>query len=148
LILTADYKGDVRLWDLRPLQGGAGRVFQHPAPVWDATLNASGDKLLTGCAGSLDAPGAARVWELPDGPEILLEHKADVMVARFRPGQPHEVVSCANNGTVLFWDTRTRKPVGPPLTYDGKVVYTAAFDSTGNRFAYAGEGGVIRVWDW
>ncbi len=146
-VVTASFAGDIRVWDLRPAAAG-GQVFPHPGPVWDATFDDTGDRILTGCPADGDAPGAGWVWNLADGKPIPLRHGADVMVARFRPNSADEAVTCGNDGSVYFWDTRTGQRMGTPLSHEAQMVYTAAFDVTGSRFAFAGRGNVIRICDF
>jgi WD40 repeat protein len=146
-VVTADFAGDIRVWDLPPGER-AERVFPHGSPVWDVTFNDKGDRVLTRCASSIDAPGSERVWDLAGGAPVQLKHGADVIVARFRPNAPGEAVTCGNDGSVLFWDIQMGQKIGTPLSHDGQLVYTAAFDSTGNRFAFAGLGDVISFCDF
>jgi WD40 repeat protein len=146
-VVTADFAGEIRVWDLQPV-AQAGWVFPHPSPVWDATFNEAGDRVLTGCASSVNAPGSAFVWKLAGGDPVPLRHGADVMVARFRPNSPDEAVTCGNDGSVFFWNTTTGKKIGAPLSHENRLVYSADFDKTGNRFVFAGYGGIIRICDF
>ena len=147
-MVTVDFDDGIRVWDWEPT-GKAGWVLPHPSPVWDATFNDAGDKVLTGCAGDLGAEGAGYVWYLNGAqsgqPTHRLIHGSDVMVARFRPGSSGQAVTCGNDGTVYFWDTVTGERVGNPLSHEGQIVYSAAFDLSGRRFAFAGRGGKVRV---
>ena len=70
------------------------------------------------------------------------------MVARFRPNSPSEAVTCGNDGSVYFWNTRTGQRIGAELSHREQMVYTAAFDATGDRFAFAGRGKVVRICDF
>ena len=143
-IVTGDFAGEIHLWDLEPT-ARAGRRLRHPSPVWDATFNEAGDLVLTGCASSVEGPGAGRVWNLAGGEPTLLRHGADVMVALFRPNSAGQAVTCGNDGSVLFWDTTTGKRIGAQLSHEGRLVYSAAFDATGRSFAFAGLGPLIRI---
>ena len=145
-LITADFSGDVRIWDLRP---GAytGRIFPHPSPVTDASFDAKGKRVVTGCPGEVGAAGAGRVWNVETGAMTLLPLGADVMVARFRPGAADEVVTCGNDGSVAFWDPARGSRIGGMLSHNKEVVYTATFDGTGKRFAFAGFGKFVRLCD-
>jgi WD40 repeat protein/serine/threonine protein kinase len=150
-IVTADYAGRVRVWDLR--RPTAERVLGHPSPVWDAVFDPMGRRALTGCTDELAldgtlVPGRARLWDLAAGSMSELHHGADVMAVRFRPGTGDEAVTCGNDGQVRVWDTRTTPPapLGPPLVYEsGQVIHAAAFDPAGERFAVGGYGGQAAV---
>ncbi len=145
--VTATFAGNIRVWDLRP-GTPPGWVFPHNSPVWDATFDETGDRVLTGCPADGNAPGAGWVWNLAGQTPIRLRHGADVMVARFRPNSPSEAVTCANDGSVYFWNTRSGQRIGAELSHMKQMIYTAAFDATGDRFAFAGRGKVIRICDF
>jgi WD40 repeat protein len=153
LVVTSDFADGIRLWNIQR-SAPAGRILRHPSPVWDATFNQAGDKVLTGCASNTGPAsggvlaGAGRVWDVAGGPPVLLEHGADVMAARFRPNSDGQAVTCGNDGTVFFWDTRKGEKIGAPLSRDNRILYSAAFDKTGSRFAYAGLRGAVRIFDF
>jgi WD40 repeat protein len=159
--VTADFAGEVRHWDLMP-DVPAIRTFSHASPVSDAIFSEDDEYVLTGFASNVGETGGARLWRISDGRAVDLPHGADVLTARFRPGVPHQVVTGGNDGKVAFWDFRgaiaekyvagesnaTAERIGEPLTLGGPLVFSSAFSPDGNRFAYAGFGKSIRVFDW
>lgn len=143
-VIVGDYAGDIRVFDLRAA-AASEVVLRHPSPVWAATFNATGDRVLTGFASSRDHPGGGRVWKVTGGPPIELAHGADVLAALFQPHATERAITCGNDGSVAYWNTRTGKQLGALQSANGRIVYSAAFNPAGDRVAFAGAGGVIHV---
>lgn len=145
-VVTSDFAGHVRLWELGASQLHR-RGFSHPGPVWDAAFDESGEKIFSACPASVDASGvfaagAGRVWDLQSGGMVHLPHGADVMSINSRPGHADQVFTFGNDGTVKVWQRDTGKSIPTDLSYD-KVILTSVFDGKGDFLAYAGQNGKV-----
>lgn len=147
-LVTVDFRGEARIWRFNP--DGGDVVLRHPAPLRDATFNAGGDRVLTGCTDTPGAPGAARVWRSDGRPEKLLPQGAETLVVRFHPTRASVAATGDNRGSVNVWDLSSdqaprrpaNNPTGPiPLKNPGGLIRGIAFGGpdNGRYLAYVGQ---------
>ncbi len=132
------------------------RIAQSGALAVNALKNVDQNGIDVALLLSLEAFRAADTFEArnsllsgvqaaPQLAAYLHGHNAPVRCVAFSPDGAL-IASGSRDGTILLWDVRTRKPVGPPLNH-GSRVYSVAFSPDGSRLVSAGSSGSLRLWD-
>ncbi len=142
--LTAGYERTARLWRLAREQSVA-KVLQHSSNVAEIAFGPGGDKVLTGCQGSAETPGAARLWDAKTGMPLGLpmSQQGQVMTIAFSPDGKLAITG-GNDGTARLWNTADSSPAQPPWKY-GNVVAATAFSPDGRLVAMAGRGNKVQL---
>jgi WD40 repeat protein len=136
-----DYKGELKVWDVRTGQ-------ELPAPpadtrvIHDLAFSPDGTRLAAACYELV-----VRVWDAGTGQEVFRckGHNAIVHRVRFSP-DGRLLASAGEDGTVRLWDARTGQEA---LVLKGhtKGVLSVAFSSDGTRLASGGWDETVKVWD-
>jgi WD40 repeat protein/tRNA A-37 threonylcarbamoyl transferase component Bud32 len=146
LAITGSEDGTARLWDAR--NGSAvGKPMEHsysgnPQQVWAVAFGPDG-MIATGGRDRM-----ARLWKSPTGDPLgaPLEHERLVCSVTFDPTRA-ALVTGSYEGTVLFWDLATRKPVGETIRVAARPVYSARVSSDGGKVLTGGSLGAAEIWD-
>jgi WD40 repeat protein/serine/threonine protein kinase len=134
----------VRLWDavtLKPI--GEPMRCEKWSPVMVFSPDSS--QLVTG-----DIDGAIRLWDASTGKSLGKifhyegEGRRDMRAAAFCP-QGLRVVLTIDQGIHQMFDTERGEPIGPPVKHPDTL--RVAISPDGTRFATAGYGSIISVWE-
>ena len=149
-LLTGDFNGNIRVWDLT-VQGSAERlVIQLGEEGASASFNSDGSLLATGTWDSL-----AQIWDPQTGElqSTLEGHTDAVLATAFHPTK-NQLATASNDSTVRIWDTRTGEEL---LVLEGHQpgdvggifngVLDLAYSPDGGTLATAGADGTLRIWD-
>lgn len=135
---TGDERG-ARLWDRatrRPIGERIGRGMAFPAAFFP-----DGQHIL------LLSQGIANVWDVASGhltgPPAFHPEGGILRVALSQDGR--SIVIRGRDRAVRLWDVATGKLLGVPVNLDG--MYPVAASSKSRRFAVAGSGGRVAMWN-
>jgi WD40 repeat protein len=111
----------------------------HEAPVWQATRNADGSRILTA-----SSDGTARVWDAQTGEELAtLRHEAAVSQATW-DADGSRVLTASADGTARVWDANNGKELAT-LRHEDRV-WRATWNADGSRILTVSADGTARVW--
>lgn len=136
-VVTLDMARTVRVWEFKD-----SSPFRHDRPIVDVCKD--GQRILVSSFGDERGPGRATLWRDSKYP-IHLEHGKDVLVSRFNPADPNQVVTCGNDGVAHVWDLSEPKQIAS-LKFDG-VIRNAVFTPDGKTLALAGNRGGVYVFN-
>jgi WD40 repeat protein len=125
--------GTVRVWNL---EDGHCRILKgHAEPVWCVGFSPDGKRLASG------GPEGAILWNLAsrDREAKFARNLIAVAVASDR------VATAEYDGTVRLWDFGGKERA--KLAGHTAPALAVAFHPAGKRVAFAGPGGLLRVWD-
>ncbi|OQR98184.1 pre-mRNA-splicing factor prp46 [Achlya hypogyna] len=145
-ILSGAADGTVKLWDL-----AAGKAMttltNHKKAVRAMACSPNDHSFLTGAADNL------KKWQTRDGKFLRNFSGHNAIVNAVAMNQDNVAVSCADNGTMRFWDYTTgynfqkEATIVQPGSLDSEAgIYAATFDKTGLRFITAEADKTIKVW--
>ena len=123
-------------------------ALDHPWPILRcAAYSADGRFVLSACRDWKFEERDARVWDAAKGRLlVVLKHKDGVDQAVFSL-DGHHAATASRDLTARVWDTRTGRPLSPPLRHDSGVV-CVAFSPDGRWLATGCADGEVRIWDW
>jgi WD40 repeat protein len=114
LVVTADAKGELRVWALEQLFAGAGElkpsiVCNHRAAIRDAWLDPDAPRAL-----SCGTDGSIKVWDLAEGKEVRRLGDKSSSIVKFAPGPiPGHTITVGADSYARVWDY-VSKPDGKP----------------------------------
>lgn len=144
VLTTGSKDRSIAFWSLDSLAPVAPAIEAHTNWVTDLLYSADGRTLI-----STSSDGTVRFWNPQTGEESappLTGHEGQVWQAEFSPVEGEGVlITLGGNGSVIWWDLKSRTPVAPPLrthietesmalSPDGEWLYLASFDGTGHRW--------------
>ncbi len=143
VLVTASYKGDVRLWsletgqELRRLRGeeGTGRFAFSPDGRWLAAESGDREKL------------ELRLWNVTTGEELRSLRSPQVQVTdlRFSPDS-RTLATAGSDHTIRFWETATGRQRGILRGHSGPVL-SLAFLRDGRRLVSGSRDATALLWD-
>ncbi|OQS02769.1 pre-mRNA-splicing factor prp46 [Thraustotheca clavata] len=145
-ILSGAADGTVKLWDL-----AAGKTMttltNHKKAVRAMACSPNDHTFLTGAADNL------KKWQTKDGKFLRNFSGHNAIVNSLSINQDNVAVSCADNGTMRFWDYTTgycfqkEATIVQPGSLDSEAgIYASSFDKTGLRLITAEADKTIKVW--
>ncbi|MHC4567536.1 MAG: protein kinase domain-containing protein, partial [Planctomycetota bacterium] len=143
---TGSKEGSVRLWDAVTLEP-VGEPMQRENE-WNIVMVFSPDssRLITG-----GDDGAVRLWDAGTGKSLgkafqyTNESKSQSVRAVAYCPKGLRVVLTIDDGTHQMFDAERGEPIGPPVKHSSTL--RVAISPDGTRFATAGYGSIIRVWE-
>ncbi len=143
LAVSADERGDVRIWET-----ASGREIADLHIDGEAhQAEFSPDGSLVVAAGHRGDRGKAIVWNRQTGEQVAaLEEPYGLDGASFDPSG-RIVALPGDDGTIRLWDWRGDRVVRI-LPDRGGVVRKAAFSGDGRLLVSGADDGHVRVWDW
>jgi WD40 repeat protein len=158
-IATASADGLVHFWDASTLVRNSALDFIHEAKsVFDVAFDPRGPRVATA-----SADGNASIWSLADR-KLMVHLQTPVPVGgrassaiyvAFDPKRPELVCAFADTvsqtGQALIDDQASGREEGRPMLESGgrvgREVWSASFDSTGQRIVTASENQTAEIWD-
>jgi hypothetical protein len=140
LAVSADERGDVRIWETATGRGVAD--LHTGGQVLRAAFSPDGS--MVAAAGTM---GKAVVWDWRSGKEVAaLQEPFGLDGASFDPSG--KIVALpGDDGTIRFWDWRADRVVRV-LPDRGGVVREVAFSRDARLLVAGTDDGDVRVWDW
>lgn len=134
---------------------GAPLPFAHPSFSYSYSIYTNAGTYLAIHAGSNDVKNERMtlIWNLADlqAPPVILYHDDAILALSFGP-QAASLLTCSRDQIAQVWDTRTGKPLGPPLPHRDNPVQKGILSHNGKWAATtcnrSNVGDVVRVWDW
>lgn len=139
-IVTADYDGSVRIWQLGT---------SHPLAVLTSTLTShfasfspDGKQIVARMDGN-----SLRIWDAQTGKPVrdLQGHTEQINSASFSP-KGERIVTTSHDNTARIWDTASGKPL-LDLRGHRRWVMDASFSPDGRRIVTASWDQTARIWD-
>jgi eukaryotic-like serine/threonine-protein kinase len=121
--------------------------LEHRTMVSDAAFSPDGKLVLTG-----DLESKAHLWDADTGRvvdepiAIPASPDAGMLLVAFKPDGATFLTASWRTGKVHFWDTKTRRQMGPPLEPSGEVA-AVAFNPDGKLLLTGGHNGTAQLWD-
>ena len=143
-VLSASSDKSARIWNAS--SGGAvGGPLAHGWPVSSAHFSTTGDMLVT--AAFDGSRTRVIVWNTSSGtPQTEMSHSGSPVLTKFIPNQA-EVITAADNGTLLVWDAVSGRAVARPLVSNAVASITSAeISRDGTRLVTGFSDGTVRVW--
>lgn len=143
-IATGGYDGNAYVWDA--LSGTLiNSLSNWPEVVNSLVFSPDSQSLL------LDSGYGARRWEFLVTNEqvyetIYMGHTWYVTHVNINPADSREAVTASRDHTVRIWNTDSKNLIAVLRGQDG-VIYSAAFDPTGDHLATAGADATVRIWN-
>jgi WD40 repeat protein len=143
-IATGGRNGSVRLWHAVTLEP-VGEPMQHGGWYLVMVFSPDSSRLMTG-----GNDGAVRLWDAGTGKSLGKafqyegEGRRGVRAVAFCP-DGLRVVLTIDEGIHQMFDTERAEPIGPPVKHPDTL--RAAISPDGTRFATAGYGSIISVWE-
>jgi WD40 repeat protein len=127
---------------------GFGWDAASPRSIDTVAFSPDGRTLAAGSNTKPDAPGIIRLWNVRTHRPLgrLVARSGAVDDVAFTP-DGRFLVSGGTDGTIRFWDLRTRKQSGTPLRGHEGIVRSVAVSPDGRAVASAGDDGTVRLWD-
>jgi WD40 repeat protein len=120
--------------------------LQQPGPVRGVSdLGFSPDGTILAVAAD---SGEVLLWRVADRSVLhrLPADRADAFALGFTP-DGRTLATGGNDGKVLLWNTRTGRPLGPPLARHAGGVGSVSFSPDGRVLAAVGGDGAVVLWD-
>ena len=157
ILSSAGNEWQIYLWDA--LNGKNAGIWQtsHTRNITSLAFSADGRYLASGSEdGTVNlfdmSTGEQRLWQpsysITTGQEIpppALGHPAAVRSLDLSP-DGERLVSGAEDGNFLIWDTNTMTPLAVPKPAYVGAILTLAYSPDGQLFAAGGENGSITIW--
>ncbi|HCO93282.1 MAG TPA: hypothetical protein DIU00_04905 [Phycisphaerales bacterium] len=143
-IATGGRNGSVRLWDAVTLEP-VGEPTQHGEWYPVTVFSPDSSRLMTG-----GTDGTVRLWDADTGKSLGKafqyegEGERSVRALAFCP-KALRVVLTIDKGIHQVFDADRVEPIGPPVKHQSTL--RVAISPDGSRFATAGYGSIIRVWE-
>jgi WD40 repeat protein len=154
LVAGASDQG-VRLWDAkthRQLGSWLAHVSFPQDCFYSVAFSPDGKSLAAGdCVGTIwlwDVRKRKLLWTATNtnSSDCCFQHINNIESLAFSP-DGRMLAASSDNKTVRLWDTRTHRPVGPPLRGHTDEVWSVAFSPNGRVLASGSADGTIRLWD-
>ncbi len=141
---SADFEGEIRLWDVEERRPLGDPLTGHQDEIWSIAFSPDATKLA-----SASDDGTIRLWDVGDGTAIgVLEPDDDGIQSSVAWSPDGATLAAAGGpGTIELWDVETQEPLGPPLDGHDDRVVSLAFSPDGERLASASYDGTVGLWN-
>jgi WD40 repeat protein len=142
-VASADFDGEVRLWDLQE-EEPLGTLLGHEADIWSVAFSPDGETLA-----SASHDGTVRLWDVGEQTEAaVLEAGHDELATAVAWSPDGDVLASAGEpGDIHLWDPETHEALGKPLEGHENRVVSLAFNPIDGTLASASYDGTVRFWD-
>jgi pleiotropic regulator 1 len=145
-IISGSYDSTVRLWDI--VAGRSRAVLtNHKKSVRSVLIHPREYAFASASADNV------KIWKCPDGEFLRNCAGHNAVVNALAVNEDDVLVSCADNGTMFFWDWATGEPFQSlrsqpqPGSLDSEAgIFAATFDRSGIRLLTAETDKTIKVW--